>query len=84
MALEITQSVVLNGTSVIKGKPVATFTTTVTAEQLYSNVSMSITDQNVYADNKKAVRDDRDSFQDKADAIADGLETAPAEETVAK
>lgn len=81
MALETTQSISINGASVIDGQQVATFSTTVSSEQSYSNVSMQITNQDLYNANKKAVRQDRDDFQDQADEISDGLDSANESQT---
>lgn len=76
MALTVNQSISLNGVSKINDSQVATFTTNVSADQLYSNVSMQIVDQNLYAANKEEVRNDRTKFVEQADGLADSLENA--------
>lgn len=75
MSLETVQSVSLNGTSIIDGQQVATFTTNVSPNQSFSSVSVQIIDQDLYTKNKKVFREDRSTFVDKADSISDSLES---------
>ncbi|PWG00948.1 hypothetical protein [Levilactobacillus bambusae] len=74
MSLTTAQSITLNGESLINGQRVATFTTNISADQSYANISMNVLLPDVYDTNKPAVRQDRDDFQDKADEIQDGLD----------
>ncbi len=76
MSLKTTQAISFNGVSTVDGKQVATFSTSLTANQKYSNVSMNVTDQDQYDANKAEVRSDRDSFQDQADALQDSLDSS--------
>ncbi len=74
MSLQIKQSTTLSGTSMINGQQVATFNTSVSADQIFQNVGMTVSNQALYDDNKAEVRKDRDEFQGKADKIADSLD----------
>lgn len=71
--LQTTQSISLNGSSVINGTPVVNFSTSLSADQAYSSVSMQIVDMELYKANKDNVRADRDAFQKQADTIVDSL-----------
>ncbi|MEY2347088.1 hypothetical protein [Pediococcus pentosaceus] len=74
--LQTTQSISLNGSSVIDGASVVNFSTSLSADQAYSSVSMQIIDMELYKANKDKVREDRDAFQKQADTLADGLSTS--------
>lgn len=74
--LQTTQSISLNGSSVIDGTSVVNFSTSLSADQAYSSVSMQIIDMELYKANKDKVREDRDAFQKQADTLADGLSTS--------
>lgn len=71
--LQTTQSISLNGSSVIDGTSVVNFSTSLSADQAYSSVSMQIVDMELYKANKDNVRADRDAFQKQADTLVDGL-----------
>lgn len=81
--LQINRSTTLIGISTINGKQVASFSTSISADQTYSNVTMTITDPVAYDVNKSDVRKDRDSFQDKADAMQDEIDKEAATENAA-
>lgn len=71
--LQTTQSISLNGSSVIDGASVVNFSTNLSADQAYSSVSMQIVNMELYKANKDKVREDRDAFQKQADTLVDGL-----------
>jgi hypothetical protein len=71
--LQTTQSISLNGSSVIDGASVVNFSTSLSADQAYSSISMQIVDMELYKANKDKVREDRDTFQKQADTLVDGL-----------
>lgn len=73
MALSTTQSISLNGSSVIDGASVVNFSTSLSADQAYSSISMQIVNMELYKANKDKVREDRDAFQKQADTLVDGL-----------
>ena len=71
--LQTTQSITLNGSSVIDGASIVNFSTSLSANQTYSSISMQIVDMELYKANKDKVREDRDTFQKQADTLVDGL-----------
>lgn len=71
--LQTTQSIALNGSSVIDGTAVANFSTSLSADQAYSSIATQIVNVELYKANKDKVREDRDAFQAQADTLVDGL-----------
>jgi len=81
MALSTNQSISLTGTSTINGQQVATFSTVVSKGLSYTSVSMQITDQDLYENNKAEVRKDRNDFQTVADNLSDSLDAGSVKST---
>jgi len=81
MALSTNQSISLTGTSTINGQQVATFSTVVSKGLSYTSVSMQITDQDLYENNKAEVRKDRNDFQTAADNLSDSLDAGSVKST---
>lgn len=73
MALKITQTVTITGTSEIDGQQVAYFSAQVPQGVGNSTISRSITDQVLYDSNRSVVRADEAEFQGKVYAIEDSL-----------
>lgn len=73
MALKITQTVTITGTSEIDGQQVAYFSAQVPQGVGNSTISRNITNQVLYDSNRTAVRADEAEFQSKVYAIEDGL-----------
>lgn len=68
-------SIALEGSSVINGVEVLTLSTQVSNTSSYSNVQQTIKNQQVYDDNKAAVRKDVLAFQDAIFDAQDQLGT---------
>jgi len=81
MALSTNQSISLTGVSTINGQQVATFSTVVSKGLSYTSVSMQITDQDLYENNKAEVRKDRNDFQTAADNLSDSLDAGSVKST---
>lgn len=73
MALKITQTVTITGTSEIDGQQAAYFSAQVPQEAGSSTISRSVTNQALYDANRKKVRADEAEFQGKVYAIEDSL-----------
>ena len=73
MALTITQTVTITGTSEIDGQQVAYFSAQVPQGVGNSTISRNITNQVLYDSNRTAVRADEAGFQSKVYAIEDSL-----------
>ena len=73
MALKITQTVTITGTSEIEGQQVAYFSAQIPQGVGDSTISRNITNQTLYDANRKIVRADEAEFQSKVYAIEDGL-----------
>ena len=73
MALKITQTVTLTGTSEIDGQQVAYFSAQVPQGVGNSTISRNITNQTLYDANRKVVRADEAEFQAKVYQIEDNL-----------
>ena len=73
MALKITQTVTITGTSEIEGQQVAYFSAQVPQGVGNSTISRNITNQVLYDSNRTAVRADEAKFQAKVYAIEDSL-----------
>ena len=73
MALKITQTVTITGTSEIDGQQVAYFSAQVPQGVGNSTISRNITNQTLYDSNRAVVRADEAKFQAKVYAIEDGL-----------
>ena len=73
MALKITQTVTLTGTSEIDGQQAAYFSAQVPQGVGNSTISRNITNQALYDANRKQVRADEAEFQAKVYAIEDSL-----------
>ncbi len=81
MALSTNQSISLSGVSTINGVQAATFSTVVSKGLSYTSVSMQITDQDLYENNKAEVRKDRNDFQTAADNLSDSLDSGSVKST---
>ncbi|MCZ3393543.1 hypothetical protein MU545_17245 [Enterococcus faecium] len=81
MALSTNQSISLTGASTINSVQVATFSTVVSKGLSYTSVSMQITDQDLYENNKAEVRKDRSDFQTAADNLSDSLDSGSVKST---
>ncbi|MGO2981617.1 MAG: hypothetical protein ACTID1_00430 [Pseudolactococcus laudensis] len=73
MALTITQTVTITGTSEIDGQQAAYFNASIPQGEGSSSVSRNITNQVLYDANRKVVRADEAEFQGKVYAIEDSL-----------
>ena len=73
MALKITQTVTITGTSEIEGQQVAYFSAQIPQGVGDSTISRNITNQTLYDANRKIVRADEAEFQGKVYAIEDSL-----------
>ena len=73
MALKITQTVTITGTSEIDGQQAAYFSAQVPQGVGNSTISRNITNQVLYDSNRTAVRADEAEFQGKVYAIEDSL-----------
>ena len=75
MALKITQTVTITGTSEIDGQQVAYFSASIPQLQGEGNsaISRSITNQVLYDSNRTAVRADEAEFQVKVYTVEDSL-----------
>ena len=73
MALKITQTVTITGTSEIDGQQAAYFSAQVPQGVGNSTISRNITNQVLYDSNRTAVRADEAEFQSKVYAIEDSL-----------
>ena len=73
MALKITQTVTITGTSEIEGQQVAYFSAQIPQGVGDSTISRNITNQTLYDANRTAVRADEAEFQSKVYAIEDSL-----------
>ena len=73
MALTITQTVTITGTSEIDGQQVAYFSASIPQGEGNSTISRNITNQVLYDSNRAAVRADEAEFQGKVYAIEDSL-----------
>lgn len=73
MALKITQTVTITGTSEIEGQQVAYFSAQIPQGVGDSTISRNITNQTLYDANRKIVRADEADFQGKVYAIEDSL-----------
>lgn len=73
MALTITQTVTITGTSEIDGQQVAYFSAQVPQGVGNSTISRNITNQVLYDSNRAVVRADEAKFQEKVYAIEDSL-----------
>ena len=73
MALKITQTVTITGTSEIDGQQVAYFSAQVPQGVGNSAISRNITNQALYDSNRTAVRANEAKFQAKVYAIEDSL-----------
>ena len=73
MALTITQTVTITGTSEIDGQQAAYFSASIPQSEGNSTISRSITNQVLYDSNRTAVRADEAKFQSKVYAIEDSL-----------
>ena len=73
MALTITQTVTITGTSEIDGQQVAYFSAQVPQGVGNSTISRNITNQVLYDSNRTAVRADEDKFKSEVYAIEDSL-----------
>lgn len=73
MALVTRQTVSLNGDSRVNDQIIATFSARIPQDSGNSNVSMDITNQQLYELNKIEVRKDQAAFQAKVYEIEDGL-----------
>lgn len=73
MALKITQTVTVTGTSEIEGQQVAYFSAQVPQGVGNSTISRNITNQTLYDANRKVVRADEAEFQAKVYQIEDNL-----------
>ena len=71
MALTITQTVTITGTSEIDGQEVAYFSAQIPQGVGNSTISRNITNQTLYDANRKIVRADEAEFQSKVYAIED-------------
>ncbi|MDN5411132.1 MAG: hypothetical protein L0F95_01810 [Lactococcus sp.] len=73
MALVTRQTVSLNGDSRVNNQIIATFSARIPQGSGNSNVSMDITNQQLYELNKKEVREDQAAFQARVYEIEDSL-----------
>ena len=73
MALKITQTVTITGTSEIDGQEVAYFSAQIPQGVGDSTISRNITNQTLYDANRKIVRADEAEFQSKVYAIEDSM-----------
>ena len=73
MALKITQTVTITGTSEIEGQQVAYFSAQIPQGVGDSTISRNITNQTLYDANRKIVRADEAEFQGKVYAIEDNM-----------
>ena len=73
MALKITQTVTITGTSEIEGQQVAYFSAQIPQGVGDSTISRNITNQTLYDANRKVVRADEAEFQAKVYQIEDNL-----------
>ena len=73
MALKITQTVTITGTSEIDRQQAAYFSAQVPQGVGNSTISRNITNQDLYDANRTAVRADEAEFQGKVYAIEDSL-----------
>ena len=73
MALKITQTVTITGTSEIEGQQVAYFSAQIPQGVGDSTISRNITNQTLYDANRKIVRADEAEFQSKVYAIEDSM-----------
>lgn len=73
MALVTRQTVSFNGDSKVNEQIIATFSARIPQDSGSSNVSMDITNQQLYELNKKEVRKDQAAFQARVYEIEDSL-----------
>ena len=73
MALKITQTTTITGTSEIDGQQVAYFSASIPQGEGNSAISRNITNQVLYDSNRTAVHADETEFQGKVYAIEDSL-----------
>ena len=73
MALKITQTVTITGTSEIDGQQAAYFSAQIPQEAGSSTINRSVTNQDLYDANRKQVRADEAEFQAKVYDIEDSL-----------
>ena len=73
MALKITQTVTITGTSEIDGQQAAYFSAQIPQEAGSSTINRSVTNQDLYDANRKQVRADEAKFQEKVYDIEDSL-----------
>ena len=75
MALNLKKSTTLDGTSEVDGQVIMTMVATISTEtQGSSYVNETILNQDLYKDNKKQVRQDRQDFQSAVFDVEDSLE----------
>ena len=73
MALKITQTVTITGTSEINGVQIAYFNASIPQGEGNSSVSRNIINQDLYDANRTEVRSDEAEFQSKVYDIEDNL-----------
>lgn len=70
--LEINKNITLNGTSIINGVQVAYMSATICTDGGNSgNINKTITNKELYNENKAAVREDMNKFEDEVYKVED-------------